>query len=92
MIVCDHSPNGVAAGWLVHSEQDTQSSLRRTAALDQLDGSVEVDVHAGREIDRRLRVEARAHQRLGPPAYDQDLDGILNRDYDFFEQRLHTSE
>jgi hypothetical protein len=38
MIVCDHSANGVAAGWLVHSEQDTQSSLRRTAALDQLHG------------------------------------------------------
>jgi len=92
MIVCDHSANGVAAGWLVHSEQDTQSSLRRTAALDQLDCPVEIDVLAAREVDRGHGVEACAHERLRPPAHDQDLDGILERDCDFFEQRLHTCE
>ena len=92
MIVCDHSANGVAAGWLVHSEQDTQSSLRRTAAVDQLHRSVEIDVLAGREVDGGGRVEARSHKRLRPPAHDQGLDGILERDFDFFEQRLHTSE
>ena len=92
MIVGDHSANGVAAGWLVHSEQDTQSSLRRTAALDQLDCPMEIDVLAGRQGDRGGRVEARAHERLRPPAHDQGLNGILERNHDFFEQRLHTSE
>lgn len=92
MIVCDHSANGVATGWSVHSEQDTQSGLRRTAALDQLHRSVEIDVLAGREVDRGGWVEAHAHERLRPPAHDQGRDGILERDCDFFEQRLHTSE
>ena len=51
MIVRDHRPNGVAPGGLMHSEQDTQSRLRRTAVLDDWDCRMEIDVLGGGEVD-----------------------------------------
>ena len=56
MIVRDHRPNGVAPGGLMHSEQDTQSRLRRTAVLDDWDCRMEIDVLGGGEVDGRWRI------------------------------------
>ena len=90
MIVRDHRPNGVAPLGLVHSEQDTQSGLRRTATLDELDCRMEIDMLGGGEIDRRGRGEPRAHEGLGPPTHNKDFDRILPGGQGLFEQWLHT--
>ena len=76
MIVRDHRPDGVARSGPLHSEQDTQSGLRRTAVLDELDGRMEIDVLRGGEIDGRRCSEPGAHERLGPPMHDKGFDRI----------------
>jgi hypothetical protein len=92
MIVGDHHADGIAPGELWHLEQDTQSGLRRTATLDELDGRMEIDVLAHCEIDRRGGNETGAHERFRPPTHDKGFDGILHGGYGLFEQCLHTKE
>jgi len=76
MIVRDHRPDGVARSGPLHSEQDTQSGLRRTAVLDELDGRMEIDMLCGGEIDGRRCSEPGAHESLGPPMHDKGFDRI----------------
>jgi hypothetical protein len=89
MIVRDHRPDGVPRGGLLHSEQDTQSGLRRTAVLDELDSRMEIDVPGCREVEGRRRGEPGAEERLGPPMHNKDFDRILPRDQGSVEQSLH---
>src|SRR5205823_7824192 len=49
-------------------QEDLKRELGRAAALEQVDGRVQVDVEARREARGVHRVVARAHQQLGPPA------------------------
>jgi hypothetical protein len=89
MIVRDHRPDRVARSGPLHSEQDTQSGLRRTAVLDELDGRMEIDVLCGGEVAGRRCSEPGAHERLGPPVHNKCFDRILPRGQGLFEQCLH---
>jgi hypothetical protein len=89
MIVRDHRPDGVPRGGLLHSEQDTQSGLRRTAVLDELDSLMEIDVLGSGEVDGSRRGEPGAHERLGPPMHNKGFDRIPPRSQGFVEQCLH---
>jgi hypothetical protein len=92
MIVGDHRADGIAPGELWHLEQDTQSGLRRTATLDELDCRMEIDVLAHCEIDRCGGNETGTHERFRPPTHDKGFDRILQGGYGLFEQCLHTKE
>ena len=51
-------------------EEDSESGVDRAAALEQLDGEVEVDVLTGGELGRLERLVAGAPELRGPPAFD----------------------
>lgn len=90
MIIGDHRSDGVAPRGPLHSEEDTQSGLGRAATLDEPDRLVEIDVLAHCQVERRVCIETRTYERLGPPPEHSDPFRVLHVDWDLFEQTFHT--